>query len=265
MAVSRPWVIDVDADLSEVLRTSTAPVTSFGRTPLSFVNRREWFMSQFWAYYTQAVRNALFLPPRSQKPTEADHFPSIEFPETDIKWELMLCWMIPTYSAIFMAAWNFSFPTSTEHLLWKIAAIACLAYGFLGSLVASSWQHRSLLKSWYDAIRRILGMKKQEHVQELREQESQDKPTTVTLPVSSPKLTAPLRRINQSFHWMRNLSPDDDPMMAIPVRLWIPTTTLCTIYCISRAFILVEDFIALRSLPQSAFQEVDWSQYSPIL
>jgi hypothetical protein len=63
---------------------------------------------------------------------------------------------------------------------------------------------------------------------------------------------------------MRNLSPDNDPMLQVPVRLWLPTTMLCVIYCFSRAFILIEDAVALRYMPQSAFQTVDWGQYSPI-
>jgi hypothetical protein len=74
MDISRPVIVYVDADLSAVLRECDAPNTSLGRTPLSFLNRHEWFMSQFWFYYTQILRYMKLLPPLNTKPTEADHF-----------------------------------------------------------------------------------------------------------------------------------------------------------------------------------------------
>ena len=64
---------------------------------------------------------------------------------------------------------------------------------------------------------------------------------------------------------LRNNSPDGDPAMEVPLRMLIPVTTLCALYSISRAYILVEDILALRSLPSSVFQTVDWSQYLPHL
>lgn len=133
MDVLRPLTVPVDVDLSAVLSANDTSTKSFGRTPLSFINRREWLASQFWAYYVQMLRKVLFLPRSTTKSTAADHFPSIDFHEPDLKWELIAGWAVPAYGAIFMAAWNFSFPTTTEHLLWRISAIINLAVLALGS------------------------------------------------------------------------------------------------------------------------------------
>ena len=51
------------------------------------------------------------------------------------------------------------------------------------------------------------------------------------------------------FNGTRNILPYNDPEMAIPFGLVIWTTILSAAYCFSRMFILIEDFIELRSLP----------------
>jgi hypothetical protein len=257
MGVTRPVIIFVNADLSAVLRESGAASVPRGRTPLSYVNRREWFMSQFWFYYTQILCNMKLLPQSNAEVAETDCFPSVDFPEADLKWEICLCWAIPAYSAIFMAAWNFTFPTTIESLLWRISAGICLFYGFCGSVLAGTWQNRSIIEDYYRKVLRCLGVKKGEHLQATRDENSN------TLNISS--LATRFHQVRQWFDWMRNMSPDRDPMLALKARIWLPTTLLCIMYCFSRAYILIEDVIGLRSLPQSAFQTVNWGQYSPIL
>jgi hypothetical protein len=88
----------------------------------------------------------------STKSTETDHFRSIDFHEPDLKWELIAGWAVPAYGAISMAAWNFSFPTTTERLLWRISAIINLAVLTLGSPLVLSWQNRSTISRWPDTL-----------------------------------------------------------------------------------------------------------------
>jgi hypothetical protein len=156
-----------------------------------------------------------------------------------------------------MAAWNFPFPTRIEISLWRISAGICLFYGICGSVLAWTWQRRLIIKEFFHKASKCLRAKKGE-----RPQATRDKNSTVPN-ISS--LATRFLQVRQWFDWMRNLSPDQDPMLALKARIWLPTTLLCTIYCFSRAYILIEDVIGLRSLPQSAFQTVDWGQYSPIL
>jgi hypothetical protein len=152
-----------------------------------------------------------------------------------------------------MAAWDFTFPTIVERTLWRIAVILCLGYGFLGSALGWCSHNRSIVAGWYHAIAQCLSHKKREDTHATRKKDNCRTP-------DCSKLATWFHHINQWFDWMRNLSPDHDPMLAIPVRIWLPTTVLCIIYCFSRAYILIEDVIALRSLPKSAFQMIDWGR-----
>jgi hypothetical protein len=257
MDISRPMIVYVDIDLSTVLHKADAPRILLGRTPLSFLNRKEWFLSQVWFYYTQILRNMKLFPPNT-KPMEATHFASDEFPEIDLKWEIYFGWTILAYSAIFMAAWNFPFPTAVELRLWRISAIICLSYGILGTVLAAISHQKPLITHMYQTMLRYMGFKERESTQMVGKNEDD------SIPNSSSWATA-LRSANQWFGRMRNISPDHDPMLSIPVRIWLPTTALCFMYTIARAYILIEDFLGLRSLPKSAFQTVDWAEYSPIL
>lgn len=252
------------ADLSTVLQESHAPNVPHGRTPLSYLNQQQWYATQFWSHYTQILRNMKLLPPSSVNVAEADSFPSIDFPEPDLKWNIYLYWLILAYSAIFMAAWNFTFPTTVERLLWRISAGICVistsgsvVFVILRSVLTRTLQNQSIVKDYYHTALNFMGLKKRGNLQATQDGNN-----------NTPKrssLATQFYHASQWFDWMRNLSPDQDPTLAIRARLWLPTTLLCIIYCLSRAYILVEDVIGLRSLPQSAFQTVDWGQYSPIL
>ena len=62
---------------------------------------------------------------------------------------------------------------------------------------------------------------------------------------------------------LRNNSPDKDPQLEVSLRFFIPCLILCFLYCLFRAYILIEDIIGLRNLPSSAYDSVDWSRYVP--
>lgn len=256
MVILHPIVIKAkDTRLQTILQEADLPVTGHGLTPLSFINRREWFMSQLWAAYTQLLRNMHMVPGRQAEPTKADRFPSIEYPETDFKWEAIGGPLIPLYTAVFMGAWYYHFPTDIEQTLWRVSSIISVAFGVLGSIVAFAWHHYPVIFGGGSASRQARASSRMEEEQGQR--------------TGGQKWTAQLaewlRRCNKWFDWMRNPTPDKDPLMTITVRLYIPTTLLCAAYCFSRAFILIEDLIGLRQLPASAYQTVNWGQYSPIL
>ena len=145
MDASQPIIIKAQKDLAEILQKANSPALHFGQTPLSFINRREWFMSKFWIHYSKILRRVRLLPGTRPKPTEANHFLSIDFKETDLKWEAFCCPLIPLYSCIFIAAWNFAFPTNIERTLWQAASIANIVYGVVGCVVAATNQHKFFL------------------------------------------------------------------------------------------------------------------------
>ena len=264
MDVSWPMIVRVNADLCSILQEANAPTTPRGLTPLSYLSRREWFLSRFWAYYTQILRNMELIPIQKPEPTEGDHVPSIDFPEVDFKWEVIASSLIIIYSCIFLAAWNFEFPTNNENFLWRIAALINLSYAVVGTVVAGPYHHppriRCRLKTITKWISRPFRLRKsvKEEVQIILGQHS----SSGERKGAHWLLNGPLTHY---FDWIRNTSPDKDPAMQISLRWLTVITTLCAMYCLSRAFILIEDIIALRSLPASAYQTVNYGVYSPIL
>jgi hypothetical protein len=62
---------------------------------------------------------------------------------------------------------------------------------------------------------------------------------------------------------IRNNSPEKDPnldMSLLFVLLGVPTSA---VYILFRAYILVEDIIALRALPADAYSTVNWWAFAP--
>lgn len=129
-----------------------------------------------------------------------------------------------------MLAWNFEFPTPTERLIWRISAVYQIVFGLAGGL--SIWYaHAVILPKRLEKI-------------ELFEY-------------------PPERRLPRLAWKLRNIHPDRDPDLTLPLRVILPNILFCVAYCLSRAYILVEDVIGLRSLPEDAFQVVSWSKYIP--
>ena len=238
MDVSYPIFVKCDTELDTIIENARVrhglQGSQFGRTPLSFLDRKEWFMSQIWESYMQLLRRVFRIQPR---PVRQYSFSSLDFIETSIKWDVGFGVWIPIYSAIFMASWNNYFPTSTEQLLWRISSVICLVYGVIGCLIAFIDHNSDELGQWF---RRAF------HVA-FKEKEQQKRA----------KVPGWLARL-------RNLSPDNDPQWEMSLAIWIPTTLLCVMYLFSRAFILFEDSFALRLQPWSTYQTVDWNQYSPL-
>ncbi|ORX99289.1 hypothetical protein BCR34DRAFT_495478 [Clohesyomyces aquaticus] len=260
MDIQTPLTILVDVDLSTVLSANGTSTQSFGHTPLSFINRREWLVSQSWASYVRMLRRMLFLPRGATKDTDADHFPSIDFYEPELRWELTVgCWPVAIYGAILMAAWNFSFPTTTERLLWRISASINLAILALGSPLILCWEHRFAIAGWRDPLLGYLGFRNIVLAHNSIHSNGSRRA------LGSSLLNKTCRSISHSFDWMRNLSADDDPSLSVPLRVWLPSTAISALYFLSRLFILIEDAAGLRAVPQSTFQTVEWTRYWSIL
>ena len=241
------------------MQKTCAPAPAHGNTPLSFLTREEWFLSQFWASYSQVLQDLHILPLRRFNTANMDHFPSIDFPKTDLKWSTIGGIAIALYSCIFMAAWTSDFPTSIERKLWKASSVMCLSYGIIGGHVAYVYHHGNEIHQYMSSL---LGPPP-----DLGDcqRDCNGQIELVRRERSHASHARSLRHINQWFDWMRNNSPGRDPVLAIPLRWWIPTTLLCVTYCFSRAYILTEDVISLRRLPENAYETMDWGPYSLFL
>jgi hypothetical protein len=208
------------------------PEEKWYQTPLDFISRDEWVCSRIWRFYIQILhylRIPIFARP-STKPY--NYIPSDTFLRLDKAAEVVFVPCELLFACIFMFAWNFDFPTPTERLLWRIAAVYQTFFGLAGGLV-----------TWY-ANAFILP----KHLERVG------------------RFGHPPAKFVKQLAWkLRNIHPDRDPDLAIPLRILVPNIFFCVLYCLSRSFILVEDFIGLRSLPESAFKMVSWSEYIPHL
>jgi hypothetical protein len=141
-----------------------------------------------------------------------------------------------------MFAWNFAFPTHVELILWRVASVFTLAFGVVGGGY-SGLCHKVLLPKLLE-----------------------EKPPTLSEMISRSQQSKGFRnRVSQVGAKMRNISPGQDPNLAVPLKVLIPMSIICACYCLCRLYLLIEDFIGLRKLPSSAFQTVDWSMYIPHL
>ena len=55
----------------------------------------------------------------------------------------------------------------------------------------------------------------------------------------------------------------DDPRWRASLRLMVVYELTWLIYLFARLYIIVEDFVSLRAMPDSAFDSVNWSLYIP--
>ena len=147
--------------------------------------------------------------------------------------------LVNLYGALFLAGWNFYFPSRMEQTLWRTTSIITLAFGSLATTSVLYCIH-FMLPRWRDR-RTALKVKL----------------------VPSQGASHETRKIQRWMEGLRNVSSEGDPARSIPLRMLLPLTILGTVYIASRICILVEDGIGLRKLPSSAFQTVAWSQFIP--
>jgi hypothetical protein len=177
------------------------------------------------------MRIPIFTRPVTSKPY--NRIPSDNFPSIDFIAEIVCAPIILLFCCIFMTAWNFSFPSPLERILWRVASTYMLVFGVVGGCF-SGYCHLVLLP-------------KRSRLNQV-------------LPSSRETQRGRTKRLAAK---LRNIDPSKDPKLAVSLRILIPLSTLCLLYALCRAYILVEDFIGLRRLPTGAFQTVSWSDYLP--
>ncbi|KAI9798873.1 MAG: hypothetical protein M1833_004376 [Piccolia ochrophora] len=223
MNILRPMVVRVDVDLSTVLREANAPTRLHGLTPLGFLTRRQWFMTQSWAYFTYVFRTMRLIPARKYKVAEATSFPSIDFLEIDFKWKIPGAILIALYSCMFLATWNFEFPTTIEHTLWRVSGM--LAYGVAGDATAGSHHHFSLIQRYSVPVINWISkpFKPRKNMKGQPHQITQHSSTTEKR-----------KEKRWLLDWTRDILPYNDPEMAIPFGwVFLITIPFCDLFFLS--------------------------------
>ncbi|OTA87946.1 hypothetical protein M434DRAFT_35086 [Hypoxylon sp. CO27-5] len=231
------------------------------RTPVDFISGHRWRIEAHWAYYT-SVLHIFHLNVVSRTITSRpwNRFPSDMWLPPDMIFVPFGIVVLLLFSSSFLVAWNFFFPTYIEKLLWRIFGLyhaIFVVYGGIYYLIeAIKWNKRM------DKHSRSLDHLPLARSIPLVAYVSRDADLE-TQPSQPPKRTL----IHAILRWFfkkglfvaswRNISVDQDPEMAVPLRVIVPVTVTCIIYIICRLFIYVEDFLSLRTQPAGVYVTVN--------
>jgi len=142
--------------------------------------------------------------------------------------ECILCVATLAYAAIHLLGWNFTFPTKTEQLLWRISSMFLFANTAAFWIVETSaaWWRRRRWQLWYYKI------------------------------FAKDKIDACRAERDEKMkkHDLKDLPLKGEFWGILP---------LAITYAAARGYLIVEMFIGLRSLDASAYINVDWSSFLP--
>ena len=235
--VQTPIVIHCDIPISDILRMADGTAREpYNHTPLDFVSRREWTFSLSWNFLRNKLRlMGIRLRPLARPMPRIPNDNWLEVPTPTI---YVLIAFDMAYAAIYLSGWNLWFPTHVERILWRTATLGTMASIFL-FFIAETFSSllAPYLKRRYDWPQRGATVSKPHHW-----------------------LPGWLHGILQ---WIRNSSPNKDPNYQVPLRSALSVSTAAHVYCLARAYILLECLLALRRLPASAYETVEWSRYWP--
>jgi hypothetical protein len=250
MDVQCPEILICSTNIKEILCDSgDAAADTYRFTPLDFASRKEWAGSVLWRYYVNLLHkmNIIF---EHQKVRPIQRFSSFSFPPVTREMALVTLSLSLVYSGIFVIPWNFYYITETERILWHICSVGIMVLVVVGGAFEISYM---LLKSKARSP-------KATGITSMKLRKTQSEAATSSIHALN-KLS--LSRVEKGLRAVRNNTPDKDPYYDVGLHSLIITTPLCALYTIFRAFILVEDIIALRQLPASSYGTVDWTLYFP--
>ncbi len=238
------WVyIETEATIAEI--HDKAGDRAAGRTPLDFVSRKEWPWSIYWSNWINILRClGIVFAPETKPVNRFENTYSLELPG-NTKW--IFFGVTAAYSGIFVAGWNYSFPTQTELILWRAAA------GTMCASLVAYWVITEFGFVWWPFL------------EEKLRGDSQD--TSDIEKVSKPSSRVHPGRLKSKLKYaarcVRNNTMSEDPQFNVPLKAILPMYVIGVFYCHARTYLFVADIIQLRSLPASAFDTVDWSKFLP--
>ena len=139
---------------------------------------------------------------------------------------IVLFAVIMAYCCLHFIAWKFFFPTHVERILWHVGCITIVATTFI-FLACETYQDGHRLGRWQRWYLKLF-----------------------------PKNPVHLARVDTMEKKRRE-------MEFIPFWEVVVMSPVTMVYTLARAYIIVEVFVSLRSLPSGAFNSVNWSNFIP--
>ena len=220
--VESPTVLECKASTREILLNAGAHPDAekpYRQTPLDFID------NQSPSWLTEIQPRLHFRAGPRERPLPRftnDRFPVIGVSRDSV---LLFCVML-AYCCLHFIAWNFSFPSHVERVLWHAACITIVVTTFI-FLACETYQDGHRLGRWDRYYIKLF-----------------------------PKRKASIRRMNTMEKRRRERE-------FIPQWEFIAMNPVTFAYVLARAYICVEVFVSLRSLPSKAFYSVQWSEFIP--
>ena len=224
-------VLEAEASTAEILlRAGPAASKPYRRTPLDFV----WDGRVSWTLDVQPSLHFRVDPRERPMPRILND----SFPWLSSGVEAGICFfVIVVYGAFHVFGWNLAFPTRTEMILWRIAALIILCTTTIFSMWEVLW---GIIRASY----RLHSNKKKISVKSVYYVFA-DKLEKVAgaegLPI-----------IDTVF---------EDGVITYGHIIFIGP--LAVLYLFSRLYVVVEALLSLRALPSGCFQTVQWTNFVP--
>ena len=218
-------------------------------TPLDFIGRQEWSWSILWMHGLNSLR-IFHLGGQSVE------FPNNRFHNTTIPliegWpHAFLAVLSLAYLGIFVAGWNFNFPTPIEQTLWRSASLTAMISAS-GVFITCQMFFKYFPS---DHGEQIPVRSSTAHVASSQDDNHQRK-----------RLFSRLRAAYDFIiSYLRNNSANKDPALDAPARAVLLTGVFGFFYVVARIYIFAADLIELRSLPTDAYETLDWASLAPYI
>jgi hypothetical protein len=218
--VQSPTIITTSASLEEILlKAGDAAREPYRQTPLDFVDD----LSPSWLIDAQPHLRFRRGPPERPLP----RFTNDRFPVIGASFDAILLLIVTVvYCSLHFVAWNWSFPTNIERVLWRVSSVAMVGTALV-FWVCEIIQDGFRVHRWERWYKRMFPTKAEKAVNLQATPEERKK--ALFIPV-----------------W--------EVIVMLPVTF---------IYSLARTYIVIEIFLSQRSLPKGAFDSVDWSKYIP--
>jgi hypothetical protein len=236
-------LIEANTTIAEILcNAGDLAAAPYSRTPLDFVSRKEWSWSIYWSNWINILRNlGIVFGPQTRPVNRFENTYSLELPGNTV-W--IFFGVTAVYSGIFVAGWNYSFPTHTELILWRAAA------GTMCTCVVAYWAITEFGFTWWPFLESKFHSKRANYTNDIEK----------SAQASSGWLKSKLK---YTAACVRNNTVHQDPQFDVPLKAILPIYVIGFFYCHARTYLFVADIIQLRSLPASAYDTVDWSNFFP--
>ncbi|KAF2815297.1 uncharacterized protein BDZ99DRAFT_506457 [Mytilinidion resinicola] len=232
--VQKGIVLSTEATTAQILiEAGEGAATPYRHTPLDFVAKESFTCSHdVMGFFNLRCDNR-------ERPLRK--FPNDRFPDIGTYEKFALFCMTSAYAATHLIPWNFTFPTRTELLLWRVSAsifTGVTVFFWVFETIAA----RQRFGRW-DKYLIWLRLKK-------------PAPSLTADEEMGPKRQDTVKRLDAFEEEQRNAKP----ILIWEIGLLLPIVFL---YIVARAYMIAEVFVSLREVPRGVYQTFEVAQLIP--